>query len=175
MAFDNTPPRLRLITTIATIVIITLIGLNFVFDAYYAHMTDEARREKLAPTTALHAQIAAEQAAFAGAKVPLDKAGAQLKASRGELIEPKPSDDMGAMTGWSKLPKQAPVPAPPAHGAVPHAADGDAGAAIADGGAAPTATDGGGAPTVTDAGAAPKGAPAPTGATTDAGARPPQP
>lgn len=153
MAIDNTPPRLRLIVTIAIIVVITLIGLDFVFKSYYAFMSDEAQREKIAPRTDYTAQVAAEQAAFAGAKVPMDQAFAQLKASRSELIEPKPSEDMGAMTGWSKLPKQAPLPAPgaDAHAVTPSAADG--GAAQADGGAAPATADGGAVPTGTDGGA----------------------
>ena len=50
MAIDNTPPRLRLIVTIAIIVVITLVGLDFVFKSYYAYMSDQAVREKMAPT-----------------------------------------------------------------------------------------------------------------------------
>ncbi|CAN5891873.1 hypothetical protein BH11MYX4_BH11MYX4_16890 [soil metagenome] len=34
MAIDNTPPRLRLIMTISVIVVITLVGLDFVFKSY---------------------------------------------------------------------------------------------------------------------------------------------
>lgn len=160
MAVDNTPPRLRLIVTIAIIVVITLIGLDFVFKSYFAFMTDEAQREKLAPRTDLAAQLAAEHAAIEGAKVPMSQAFAQLKASRGELIEPKPSDDLGAMTGWSKLPKQAPLPAlgADAHAVTPSA---DGGANAADGGA--MATDGG-------ALAADGGAPGAPGAAGDGGA-----
>jgi hypothetical protein len=157
MATDNTPPRLRLIGTIAFIVVITLLGLNFVFESYFAYMSDEAKREKLAPTSELLAQVAAERAALAAAK-PLDQAVAQLKAGRSELIEPKPSDDLGAMTGWSKLPKHLPLPAPGAgamHAPETHAPDmtaaaGDAGAAMADGGTpAPAAAADGGAPKAT--------------------------
>lgn len=111
MAIDNTPPRLRLIGTIAVIVIITLVSLDFVFKSYYAYMTDEAQREKLAPTTEKTDQRAAEAAALTGAKLPIDQAMAQIgKGTRGDLVEPKPSDDMGAMSGWSKLPKQLPLP-----------------------------------------------------------------
>jgi hypothetical protein len=111
MATDNTPPRLRLIGTIAVIVVITLVGLDFVFKGYYAYMTDEAQREKLAPTTEKYDQRAAETAALTGAKLPIDQAMAQIgKGTRSDLVEPKPSDDMGAMTGWSKLPKQLPLP-----------------------------------------------------------------
>ena len=110
MAIDNTPPRLRLIVTIAVIVIVTLLGLNFVFESYYAIMTDQARFEKLAPTTAKDEQRTAEAAALAGGKMPITQAMAQLKGARAESVEPKPSEDLGAMTGWSKLPKQAPLP-----------------------------------------------------------------
>jgi hypothetical protein len=152
MATDNTPPRLRLIATIGIIAIITLVGLNFVFKSYYAFMTDEAQREKNAPRALLAAQVAADQASFAGAKMPLDQAIGSLKAARSELIEPKPSDDLGAMTGWAKLPRQAPLPAPSAAplvdplldaGARALAADVDAAAvaALADAGAAPLAAD----------------------------------
>ena len=142
MATDNTPPRIRLIATIATIVVITLIGFDFVFKSYFAFMTDEAKHEKIAPKTALLAQIVVERDSLAGAKIPLDQAMAQVaKGTRPEIIEPKPSEDVAAMTGWSKLPKQAPLPAgttPPPTDA--HALDG--GAPRADGGAHAT-TDGG--------------------------------
>ena len=160
MAIDNTPPRLRLIVTIAVIVIITLLGLNFVFESYFAIMTDQARFEKLAPTTAKNEQHAAEAAALAGGKMPIDKAMAQLKSARGEAIEPKQSEDMGAMTGWSKLPKQAPLPVMgggPHVESVPMLTDG--GTMATDGGAEPMAADGG-AHHAADA-AAPKGARAP--------------
>lgn len=179
MAIDNTPPRLRLIGTIAFIVIITLLGLNFVFESYFAYMSDEARREKLAPRTDLLAQVAAEHAAMEGAKMQIDQAVAQLKSGkRSELVEPKPSDDVGALTGWSKLPKQPPLPAPGAgpapgaHGPDTHAPEtnvaADAGAATAADGGAPAA-DGG--VLATDAGAAP--APKGGAAIKDAGARAP--
>ena len=153
MAIDNTPPRLRLIATIAVIVIITLVGLDFVFKSYYAFMSDEATREKLAPLTARKEQTVAEQASFAGAKVPIDQAMAQLKSSRNELIEPKPSEDMAPMTGWAKLPKQPPLAAPaPMHMPDMHM---------------PNAADGGAAPMAAEAGAP---APAPKRAAKDAGA-----
>ena len=137
MATDNTPPRLRLIVTIAIIVVITLVGLDFVFKSYYAYMTDEAQNEKLAPTKERDQQFAAEKAALASGKMPIEQAMAQLKGARSELVEPKPSEDMGPMTGWSKMPKLAPLPAPgePSPGAHagtpglpdPHAASVDAG------------------------------------------------
>ena len=51
MAIDNTPPRLKLIVTIAVITVVTLISLDFVFKSYYAMMSDEAQREKISPAT----------------------------------------------------------------------------------------------------------------------------
>jgi len=166
MATDNTPPRLRLIATIAVIAVITLVGLNFVFESYYAYMVDEARREKLAPTRDKEAASAAEAAALAGGKMPIGQAMAGLAGRRGDLVEPKPSEDMGAMTGWSKLPKQLPLPAPAGVMHAPETMMATDGGALpaADGGAAMGA-DGG--TLAADAGA-PKG-----GAAKDAGARAP--
>lgn len=182
MATDNTPPRLRLIGTIAVIVVTTLISLDFVFKSYYGYMTDVAQREKLAPTTAKYDQRAVEAAAFAGAKVPINEAMAEIaKGTRGELVEPKPSEDMGAMTGWSKLPKQLPLP-PSGGPAVPgammvHGPDmGDAGAMSAgDGGplnAPMNAADGGAhAPAAAADAGAPHLVPKPPVAPKDAGAQ----
>lgn len=171
MAIDNTPPRLRLIVTIGVIVVITLVGINFVLESYYAVMTDQARAEKLAPTTAKDDQHAAETAALSGAKVPMAQAMADLKGARAASIEPKPSDDVGAMTGWSKLPKQAPLPnvGGGMHAPDTNAVATDGGAAHADGGE--LATDAGVPAPAADAGA--KGAaPAPAPAK-DAGAHAP--
>jgi hypothetical protein len=113
MAIDNTPPRLKLIITIAVITVITLVGIDFVLRGYYAYMSDEAQRLKLAPTTALNEHHAAEKAALAGAAMPIDQAMAQLaKGTRTDLVTPQPSDDLGPMTGWSKLPKPAPTAGP---------------------------------------------------------------
>lgn len=108
---DTTPPRLKLIATIAAISVVTLVSLHFVLTSYYAMMTDEARREKLAPTTELEAHRKAEQDALSGARI--DQAMSALaKGARAAAITPEPSDDLGPMIGWTKLPKPAPTPAP---------------------------------------------------------------
>ncbi|MBX3258584.1 MAG: hypothetical protein KF782_02625 [Labilithrix sp.] len=131
MAIDNTPPRLKLIVTIAVITVITLIGIDFVLKSYYAMMTDEAQREKLAPTTARDEQHKAEALALTSGAMPLDKAIAELgKGDRPALIAPQPSDDLGPMTGWSKLPKPAPAAHP--HAEAPAPSEADAGAAHAE-------------------------------------------
>jgi hypothetical protein len=149
MAIDNTPPRLKLIITIAAITVITLVSLDFVFRSYYGFMTDEAQRTKLAPPRDLAAHHAQEEVALKSASMPLEQAAAQLvKGSRSDIIAPKPSDDMGPLTGWSKLPKPAPTPeAMPAPAPTAHepALTGDAGAP-GDAGAAPRATKDAGAP-----------------------------
>ena len=144
MAVDNTPPRLRLIATIAVISIITLIGLNAVFESYYSYMSDEARREKIAPTSEKDDAVKAAAAALAGAKVPIEQAMAQLKDKRAELVEPKPSDDLGPMTGWTKLPKAFPALPPGASARPPDKATAtDAGAPGASDGSAARRADGG--------------------------------
>lgn len=147
MAIDNTPPRLKLIATIAVITVVTLVSLDFVFKSYYAMMTDEAQREKVAPTHDKDDQHKAEQAALTNAAIPIDQAMAQLaKGQRPDSITPQQSEDLSPMTGWSKLPKTAPT-APPKQPETPPAAAGDAGVALAgDGGAAPALAGDAGAP-----------------------------
>jgi len=114
MAIDNTPPRLKLIVTIAAITVITLVAISFATQSYYAMMTDEARHEKIAPTRDKDEQVKAEATAFTGAAMPMDQAMAQIaKGARPDAITPTASEDLGPMTGWSKLPKPAPVPQHP--------------------------------------------------------------
>ena len=109
MAIDNTPPRLKLIVTIAVITVITLVAIDFVTKSYFAMMTDEAKHEKIAPTHDRDEQVLAEQKAF-GAGMPIDQAMAQIaKGTRGDAITPQASDDVGAVTGWAKLPHPAPT------------------------------------------------------------------
>jgi hypothetical protein len=155
MAIDNSPPRLKLITTIGVITVVTLFGLNFVLESYYAYMSDEAMRAKIAPTTDRARQHEAEQAALTNAQLPIDQAIAQLgREGRAELISPQQSDDVAAMTGWSNLPK--PAPTAPQGGPVFHDDD--------------DATEGGTESEATDQGspAPPPAPPVPAG---DAGAR----
>ncbi len=164
MAIDNTPPRLRLIVTIAIMTVITLVAIDFALQSYYGYMSTDAQRLKLAPTTALTEQHKAEQAALKSGVEPLDQAMAQLaKGSRSDLVAPKQSDDLGPMTGWSKLPK--PAPTPEAHGAAALPPAGHEAVTAGDAGA-PAMTGDAGAP----AAAADAGAPKPGAAAKDAGA-----
>src|SRR5438105_4807460 len=100
MAIDNTPPRLKLIITIAILTILTLVFLDFALKSYYAYMSDEAIREKLAPAVDLEDQRKAETASLTNAK--LDQVVAQLgKGQRPEIVTPQQSEDLGPMTGWA--------------------------------------------------------------------------
>jgi hypothetical protein len=120
MAIDNTPPRLKLIVTIAAITVVTLVSIDFALRSYYNHMTEIAQKEKLAPPKELAAHHAQEEAALKA--VSIEQAMSQIaKGSRAEIIAPKPSDDITPMTGWSKMPKPAPAaPAPDTRGGAQH-------------------------------------------------------
>lgn len=161
MAIDNSPPKLKLIVTIACITVVTLVCLDFVLKSYYVMMSEEAAREKLAPTTEVNDQKAAEKVALTGAQVPIEAAIGQLsQGTRAAIIAPKESNDLTAMTGWSKAPRPAPEPLTDT-AVAPPMVDGGVNAS-ADGG--PTATAAGldGGVTGGDAG---KAAPAPHHAT----------
>lgn len=127
---DNTPPRIRLLVTLVVISVVTLVGLKFALDSYFIATTEQAVRDAQKPVnTEVLQQHEQEAKAFAGAKVPLDQAVAQIAKGDRAGVEPQPSDDTGSLSGWSKLPKPVPTelgsakPAP------------DAGATATDGGA----------------------------------------
>ncbi len=144
MAIDNTPPRLKLIVTIAILTVTTLVFLDFALKSYYGYMSDEAIREKLAPPIDLEEQHKAEGAALAKANV--DGVMAQMgKGPRAEIITPQQSEDLGPMTGWTKMPHPAPTPQP--HVAVaPETAD----AGATDAGVVAVGKDGGAPPRTVD-------------------------
>jgi hypothetical protein len=172
MATDNSPPKIRVILTIAFSSVVILGALNFVFRSYFQMMTDEAQLTHLRPAAELIKLREGEQKNLTSGAVPIDKAIAELAAKgRGEAlkdIEPQASNDMGPMVGWVRTPNQAIVARLEAE-AADASAPAPAPAMSADGGAAPTSagTDGGAAPMATDAGAG-----SIRGASPDAGAAP---
>ena len=141
MAIDNTPPRLKLIATIAILTITTLVFLDFALKSYYGYMTEEANQEKLAKPEDLINQRAAETTSLTNAKV--DQVMGQMgKGPRPDSVTPTQTEDMGPMTGWAKMPKPAPTPNPTHAPVAPvmEIQDGGAeGGAKADAGAAPKA------------------------------------
>jgi len=116
MATDQSPPRVGLIAIIGIGTLVSLVGLKFVLDSYFTYMAEEAAHEKLAAPeqlTKLHEQEAKNLNTSA---LPISAAIAQLsQGGRAEtggpsLIEPKASDDTGAMTGWSQMPRKFTIP-----------------------------------------------------------------
>ena len=115
MATDQTPPRIKLILTVAVITPLTLFALKFVFDSYFITMSEAAAHEKLAEPVDLHALRAAEEKNLTTSGVPITAAMMEIGKGRNEqggpdLITPQQSDDLGPMTGWSKLPRQFDLP-----------------------------------------------------------------
>jgi hypothetical protein len=161
MAVDNSPVQNRIIVVVGALVLLLLVGLKFVFDSYFADMTDEVMRSKLVDPVALKEHREAEQKRLTSGPMPIDKAMADLAAkgrstpdSLGPDLTPKQSDDLTPMAGWVKLPHEVP------HAAAPAATDaGVTTVPAADAGAAPTTAGDAGAavppPAAKDAGAAP--------------------
>jgi hypothetical protein len=170
MATDQSPPRLRIIVTIAIGTVVTLVALKFVFESYYTIVIEDVAASKLVKPDELTALRASEAAKLNnGPAIPIDQAMQQLAAQGrmgSTLITPQPSDDIGPLTGWAHL----------HDGEQPANGSGTAPAMTA----APAVTDAGTMTMTTnagDAGAAKAGADAgapkphaPTTATSDAGA-----
>lgn len=151
MSADDTPPKNRLIATLAFVSLCTLIALKFILTSYFNEMVEADKQTKITRPEALYAARAEQQKNLASSPVPIDQAMADLEKGRPDLIAPKQSEDTGPLVGWAKLPhtlpKAAPPPAPPPTVEAPPA---DAGAAK-DGGKpagkpAPAPADGGKAP-----------------------------
>src|SRR5215468_4224305 len=101
MATDNSPPKIRVILTIAFSSVVILGALNFVFRSYFQMMTDEATLTHLRPAAELIKLREGEQKNLTSGAMPIDKAIAELAAKgRGDAlkdIEPQASNDMGPM------------------------------------------------------------------------------
>lgn len=146
MATDNSPPSIGTVAILAVVTVVSLVGLKFGFDSYFAYMTDEAQKEKLAPTAELDKLRAEEQKNLGSSPVTITAAMADLaKTGRSEsagsdLIAPKPSEDLGPLSGWTKNPRKFEIPPKPVAPEMPLPV-GDGGAAVASDAGAATATD----------------------------------
>jgi hypothetical protein len=107
MATDQSPPRLRLIITIAFVTVVTLVSLKFVFESYFTDIMEEAAASKFVGPDEVNALHATEAAKLTnGPAIPIDQAMAQLSAQGrlgSPMITPQPSDDLAALTGWAHL------------------------------------------------------------------------
>lgn len=161
MATDKTPPRNRLIATIALITLCTLVALKFILTSYFDQMIEADKATKRSKPEELWAVHAEQRKSLQTSPKPIEVAMKEMSNPvRSDVIAPKQSDDTGPLLGWSKSPKAlpkpqmaiAPVPtatAPQADGGVLAADAGEAAAADAGTPAphAPTPTqDGGRAP-----------------------------
>ena len=180
MATDNSPPKIRVILTIAFSSVVILAALQFVFTSYFQMMTEEAEHTHQRPQEELLKLREGEQKNLTSGPMPITAAMKALASGRDGTgagsagaalkdIEPQPSTDLGPLVGWLKAPNQALIDKLTAEA---EAAEKDAGGAAApmagspgDGGvssdaagaAAASGGDAGRAPLTpsTDAGAAP--------------------
>lgn len=126
MASDDSRPKVRMLLTIGVVAVSLLIGTKFILDSYYLDMT-ESFEHGLLPKTEQLDQIRAEEHANIDkaehGNIPVSVAMQNLaqkgRDNAGDLISPKPSDDIDALKGWSKLkhevnlPPQVTTTAPP--------------------------------------------------------------
>jgi hypothetical protein len=169
MASDDTRPKVRMLFTIGVVAVSLLFGVKFLLDSYYLDMTEEHARSLLPATEQIEKLRAEEKAAIntsnAGGNIPVSVAMQQLaqkgRDNAGDVISPKPSDDVDPLKGWSKLKREVHLP-PQVTSAAPEAPlppVGDAGVqttTAGDAGApAPGAKDGGAPAAGKDGGAAP--------------------
>ena len=154
MAADDTPPKNRLIATIALVSLCTLVALKFILTSYFNEMVEMDKRSKITKPEELYAIRAEQQKNLASSPMPIDQAMKDLDKGRQTYkITPTQSEDTGPLIGWAKNPKAlAPKPAPTIE--PPPSAPADAGAAKPEAGvrhappptAPPPAIDAGNAP-----------------------------
>jgi len=156
MASDDSRPKVRMLLTIGVVAVSLLVATKFVLDSYYLDMTENYEHGMLPKTEQLD-QIRADQRGVIdkgeNGNIPVSVAMQNLaqkgRDNAGDLISPKPSDDVDPLKGWSKLKREVHLPpqvtttAPP-----PEVLPMDAGAPGAgkDGGPATDKKDGGAAP-----------------------------
>jgi hypothetical protein len=167
MATDQSPPRIRIILTIAFSSLVILVALNYVFRSYFLMMTEQVEHDHLSKPEELMKLRAGEERNLTTSPVPIKKAMAELQMRGREAtdalkpladITPQQSDDLGPMVGWIRNPNQVYIDRISAAAAAPAAAppaSGDGGAA------APTVGPDAGAPPAPKAPTSPKPAPGP--------------
>jgi hypothetical protein len=144
-----------MLLTIGIVAVALLVGVKFVLDSYFLDMTESYEHGMLPKTEQLDQIRADEHAAIdkgQNGNIPVSVAMQNLaqkgRDNAGDLISPKPSDDIDALKGWTRLkrdvhlPPQVTTTAPPPE---PMVMDAGAPGAGKDGGPA-NARDGGAAP-----------------------------
>jgi hypothetical protein len=116
MATDNSPPRIRIILTIAFSSFVVLVALGYVFRSYFIMMTEQTEHDHLMQPVELEKLHAGEQKNLTSSPLPIQQAMQEL-ASKGRTnyaafagqadITPQASDDVGPLVGWVQNPNQA--------------------------------------------------------------------
>lgn len=116
MATDDSPPKNRLIATLALVSLCTLVVLKFILTSYFNEMVEADKREKLTKPEELIAIRAEQNKNLKSSPIPIDQAMQDIEKGRPDLVVPHQSDDTGPLLGWAKLPKALPpkpAPEPP--------------------------------------------------------------
>jgi len=157
MASDDSRPKVRMLLTIGVVAVSLLVGTKFILDSYYVDMVENYEHGMLPKTEQLD-QIRADQRAAIDkgdkGNIPVSVAMQGLaqkgRDNAGDLISPKPSDDIDALKGWSKMKREVHLPPQvTASSTVPNepmTMDAGAPGAGKDGGPANDKKDGGAAP-----------------------------
>ena len=117
MASDDSRPKVRMLLTIGIVSVALLVGVKFVLDSYYLDMTENYEHGMLPKTEQLD-QIRADQRGVIdkgeNGNIPVSVAMQNLaqkgRDNAGDLISPKPSDDVDPLKGWSKLKREVHLP-----------------------------------------------------------------
>jgi hypothetical protein len=153
MASDDSRPKVRMLLTIGVVAVSLLIGTKFILDSYYLDMIETYEHALLPKNEQIDQIRANEHAAIEkgeNGNIPVSVAMQSLaqkgRDNAGDLISPKPSDDVDALKGWAKLKREVHLPpqvtttAPPIEPMPPQVMGMDAGVKnVKDGGAAPRA------------------------------------
>lgn len=126
MATDQTPPPNRLIATIAILSVLGFVALRFALGPYFTATVEREQRAKQSAPAEYAGVRAEQQTELVSGPMPIDRAMAEVASGRArELIAPRQSGDVTALTGWLKAPKPLPK-FPPRPAAALEAFDGGA-------------------------------------------------
>jgi hypothetical protein len=120
MASDSSPTRNGMILALAAVAVVTLVGIKFALDSYFISITEATAHEKLVSPEQLITHREREMKALNGGSMSIESAMSEMTRrgrdglnANGIDLLPRQSDDTGALTGWSKMPKALPAkPAP---------------------------------------------------------------
>jgi hypothetical protein len=106
-----------MLLTIGVVSVSLLIGTKFILDSYYLDMTEQFEHGLLPKTAELDQARVEQRAAIEkgeNGNIPVSVAMQNLaqkgRDNAGDLISPKPSDDVDALKGWTRLKHEVHLP-----------------------------------------------------------------